>query len=49
MEMWCEGVIDHHREDARSEQEVCADFSCNSLTAESLKWFMKVPDHLLQR
>ena len=49
MEMWCEGVMDHHKEDARSEQEVRADFSRNTLTAESLKWFIKVPDYLLQR
>ena len=48
MEMWCKGAMDR-KEDTGSEQEVHADFSDNTLSVEGLKWFVKVPHHLLQR
>ena len=48
MEMWCKGAM-NCKEDTGSEQEMHADFSFNTLTVEGLKWFVKLPHHLLQR
>ena len=53
MEMWFKGAMEamDHKEDTGSEQEVLADFSNStpSVELEGLKWFVKVPHHLLQR
>ena len=48
MEMWCKGAMDC-KEDTGSEHEVHANFSTNTVSVEGLKWFAKVPRHLLQR
>ena len=48
MEMWCKGAM-NCKENTGSEQEMHADFSDNTLSVEGLKWFVKVPHHLLQR